>query len=257
MLIPPLRDPVRSDLDRAAVAAGCYFDYDAAYRVYEFMGRFLRHTVGEFAGQTFIPLEWQWQDVIGPLYGWKRKDGSRRYREAYISVAKKNGKSTLTAALALYALVADGEASAQVFSAAADRNQASIVYDEALKMVEESKGLSRILLPRPSRKEILYPQRHSSYRVLSSDAYRQEGLNIHTLIFDEFHAQPNSALYDALKYGGAARRQPLFIYITTAGYDRESVCWKKHLYAQDILSGISTDWESFAYIAEGRPGDMA
>jgi phage terminase large subunit-like protein len=151
--------------------------------------------------------------------------------------------------------MADGEPGAEVYSAAADRDQASIVYREAVSFVNASPHLKKRLWPVPSKKELTYPRGNSFYRVLSSEAHTKEGFNIHGLIFDEFHAQPSPELYDTLKYGGAARRQPLFIYITTAGYDRESVCYKKHLYARDVLAGAVYDPEFFAYIAEAQEED--
>lgn len=243
-----------SPQDEAAIAAGCYFDLKAATHVWNFFHRFIRHSVGSASGKPFIPLEWQWQNIIAPIFGWKRADGTRRYREAYIEVPKKQGKSTTCAAIALYLLTADGEPAAEVYSAAADREQASIVYNEAVRMVEASPHLVTRLQPVPSRKELRFPKTKSMYRVLSSEAHTKEGYNIHGLIFDEFHAQPDAELYDTLKYGGASRTQPLFVYITTAGYDRESVCWAKHCYAERVISGESDDWEFYGYIATIKPG---
>jgi phage terminase large subunit-like protein len=244
---PPI-DPIRSKADKLALDAGFYYDHAEAVRVWDFFAKFLRHSVGQFKGQPFQLLPWQWTDVIAPLFGWKRADGTRRFREAYIEIPKKNGKSTLCAGLGLYLLMADREPAAEVYCAAADRNQANIVFREALRMVEGSAGLKTKLWPVPSQKQLLYPGTSSFWQALSSEAHTKEGFNIHGLIFDEFHAQPNPDLYDTLKYGGAMRRQPLFIYITTAGYDRESVCWEKHCYAERVLSGEAHDPEFFAYI---------
>lgn len=255
---PRILDPIRTPADRRAVQQGFYFDYDAAYRVWTFFHRFLKHTKATAAvpaGSSFDLLPWQWQDVVAPLFGWKRPDGTRRYREAYIEIPKKNGKSTLSAGLGLYLLMADNEPGAEVYCAAADRNQASIVFREALHMVNASPALQTRLWPVPSQKILEYSKTDSFWQVLSAESNTKEGFNIHGLIFDEFHAQPSPDLYDVLKYGGAARVQPLFIYITTAGFDRTSVCWVKHCYADGILTDEIDDLGFFAYIANAGEED--
>src|SRR6516164_249772 len=122
---------LRTAADEAAVAAGCYFDQAAADRVRFFFEKFLRHSKGTFAGKPFELLSWQWQEVVGPLFGWRRADGTRRYRRFELWVPKKNGKSTLGAGLIPYLLVADGEPGAEVYGAARDRQQARIIFAEA------------------------------------------------------------------------------------------------------------------------------
>src|SRR5690606_15428206 len=135
-------DWTNSEADERAVAEGCYFDLKAAERVRDFFRRFLRHSKGQWANKPFDLLDWQWYGVVGPLFGWKRKDGTRRYRRGYIEVPKKNGKSTLFAGLSLYLLMCDGEPGAEIYSAAVDRDQASIVFNEAANMAERSPHLS-------------------------------------------------------------------------------------------------------------------
>jgi len=223
------------------VAAGCYFDENAALRVSRFFAKLLRHTDGAFAGRPFELLEWEWRDVIAPLFGWKRPDGTRRYRTTYIEIPKKNGKSTLLAGLALYLLIADGEPGAQIYIAAADRHQAGIIYRAAAAMAEDQPALSERLLITPSQKHIGFPETHSFLKALSADAYRQEGLNAHGILFDELHAQPDRRLWDTLRYAGRARRQPLLISITTAGYDKHSICYEQHDYALKVRDGIIED----------------
>ena len=202
-------------------------------------------------------MDWQRNDVLMPLFGWKRADGSRRFRIAYIEIPKKNGKSEMCSGLALYLLCGDGEPGAQIYIAAADRDQAGIVYRESAKMVQASPDLKKRLNIIQSRKTVTYEAAGSFIRVLSSEAYTAEGLNIHGLIFDELHAQPSRDLWDALRYGGAARRQPLLISITTAGYDRNSICWEQHAYAENVLKGVIEDDSFFAYIraADSEAGD--
>lgn len=224
-----------------AVAAGLdyYFSSERAEHVLEFFTDWLRHSKGRFAGKPFELLDWQ-AEMLGELFGWVRvTDDTRRYRVAYISTAKKSGKSTLLAGIGLYLLVMDGENGAEIYGAAADREQASVVFREAASMVRASPKLSAALEVIDSRRTIAFRREASFYRVLSADAFRAEGLNIHGLLFDELHAQRDRRLWDALRYGGAARAQPLLCSITTAGYDRNSICYEQYRYAKAVLA----DWK--------------
>lgn len=231
-----------------------YFDSAEAEFACDFFSRFLRHSKGRWAGQPFELLPWQREDIVEELFGWKRvRDGLRRFRVGYIEVPKKNGKSTLLAGLSLKLLAADGEPGAEVYSAASDRNQASIIYAEAASMVRQSPDLEKRLEVVDSRKTIAYLAKSSSYRVIAADAFRAEGLNIHGLLFDELHAQRDRRLWDALRYGGRSREQPLLLAITTAGYDRNSVCWEQHAYAERVLADWTVDPTFFAYIAAAPP----
>jgi phage terminase large subunit-like protein len=242
--------------DQAAVDEGCYFDYAAAERVRDFFSKFLKHSKGDFAGKPFELLEWQWNDVIQPLYGWRRRDGTRRFRKAFIYIPKKNGKSTLCAGLALYHLCGDNEYGGEVYSAAADKKQASIVFNEAKNMVKSSPALVKRLQIRATQKEILFPQLNdATYAVLAADAFRQEGYNTSALIFDELHAQKNRLLWDTLKYSGIARKQPMMIAITTAPDKQETLCFEEYKYAKDVLEGTIIDTEQFGYIREALVTD--
>lgn len=246
---------VRSAADERAVAAGCYFDEKAAEHVVTFFARFLRHSKGQWAGQSFALLDWQRDDVVKPLFGWKRKDGRRRYREAFIAIPKKNGKSTLCGGLSLYFLTADGEAGAEVYGAGSDREQAGIVYREAAAMAKAAPDLAARVTLVESRKRIVAPLTGSFYQVLSADAFRAEGINAHATIFDELHAQPDRRLYDALRYAGAARRQPFLIQITTAGNDRDSICGERWEYAAQVRDGKVEDSAFFPYLRAADPTD--
>jgi len=239
---------IRGPVDRLAVEQGCYYDAKAADRVVQFFHRFLRHSKGQWGGKPFKLLDWQEWELIRPLFGWKRADGTRRFRRAYVEIPKKNGKSTICSGLALYLLLADREQGAEVYSAAADKDQAGIVFNEAKNMVDASPSLVDRLVVVDSRKRINDPASKSWFRALSADAPTKEGLNIHGLIFDELHAQPNRVLWDALKYGGASRRQPLFISITTAGTNRNGICYEQHTYAERVLDGRVLDTEFFPLI---------
>lgn len=251
---------VRSPADERAVAEGCAFDGKAAARVKDFFARFLRHSKGEWAGKPFELLAWQWEDVIAPLFGWLRPDGSRRFRASYIEIPKKNGKSALASGIGLYLLAGDREAGAEVYSVAADRDQAGIVHGEAVRMVEASPPLLRHLVVNYSTKNITFPSAKSWYKALSSEAGTKEGLNAHGLIIDELHVWSGRGLWDALRYADRARRQPLRFAITTAGDDPHSICREQHDYARGVLCGKIDDTRLFAYIRAARQtseGDAA
>lgn len=219
-----------------------------------FFGRLLIHTKGEWAGQKFILEDWQREEIIEPLFGWKRiSDGTRRYRTAYIEVPRKNGKSTMAAGIGLYLLYADDEPGAEVYSAAADRDQANIVFDEAKRMTESAPPL--IKRAQVFKRSIIVPGTYSAYRVLSADAYTKHGLNAHGVVVDELHAQPTRDLVDVLVTSTGARRQPLTVFITTAGYDRESICWEYHEYARQVLEGIIDDPTFLAVIYAAEQDD--
>ncbi len=248
-------DWVRSEADEKALLEGYRPNPPAAEHVRQFCERYTRHSKGHWAGQPFTLLEWQWEDVVRPLFGWKRPDGTRRFRMGFLSVAKKNGKSALMSTLGLYGLVADNEPGAEVFSAAADRDQAAIVFGESANMVESSHELQARLEVVRSRKRIVYRRARSFYQALSADVPNKEGLNAHYILFDELHAQRTRDLFDTLRYAGAARRQPLFLMVTTAGYDRHSICYEQYDYAKKVLAGITEDLSFFVYIAEAADDD--
>jgi len=225
-----------------------WFDEDAAERAVSFFPRFLVHVKGEWAGRPFELDPWQRDQIIRPLFGWKRKDGTRRYRTVYVEVPRKNGKSSLSAGIALILLFADQEPGAEVFSCAADRDQAAIVFDLAKQMVLASPDLSAI--SEIYRRSIVVPRTGSAYHVLSADANTKHGKNASGVIFDELHVQPNRELWDVLNTSTASRRQPVTVAITTAGYDRQSICWEVHEYARRVNEGIIED-DSFLVVIHG------
>lgn len=228
-------------------------DGEAKYRrVVAFFENILRHSKGQNAGKPFKLLPWQ-HHVMRELFGRLNPDGTRKHRIGYIELPKKQGKSTTLAGIALYMTMFDSEPGAEVYGAACDREQAGIIYREAASMVRASPALSKHLEVIDSRKTIVHKASGSFYRVLSADAFRAEGLNIHALLFDELHAQRDRRLWDALRYGGAARRQPLLLSITTAGFDRKSICWEQHAYAERCMADPSVDPAFFGCIYAGPP----
>jgi phage terminase large subunit-like protein len=202
----------------------------------------LKHTTGKWFGRPFKLMPWQ-EQIIRDVFGIVDKEtGYRQFRTAYVEIGKKNGKSELAAAVALYLLFADGEAGAEVYSCAADINQASIVFNTAKSMVEQNGDLMELSKLVPSTKRIIFGHTNSFYRVLSSETKSNQGFNVSGLIFDELWAQQTRELFDTMtKYTGDARRQPLYFLITTAGRDRTSICYEMHTKAKQILDGSKID----------------
>lgn len=218
------------------------FDERKAQRVTRFIEA-LKHTKGEFHGKPFELLPWQ-EKVIRDVFGTVRDDDPtmRQYNTAYIEIPKKNGKSELGAALALNMLINDDEWKAEVYSCASDRQQAAIVFDVAVDMVRQSPALMKRIKIIPSTKRMVYQPTGSIYQVLSSEVATKHGLNVSACIFDELHTQPTRALYDVMTQGsGDARKQPLWFFLTTAGTDRNSICWEVHQKAVDIIEGRKVD----------------
>ncbi|OIJ17364.1 terminase [Anaerobacillus alkalilacustris] len=201
----------------------------------------LKHTKGQWRGVPFDLLPWQDQ-IVRDIFGTVKDNGYRQYNTAYVEIPKKNGKSELAAALALLMTCGDGEWGAEVYGCASDRQQASIVFDVAVEMVEQSPALKKRFKPVMSMKRLVYKPTNSFYQVLSAEAYTKHGLNVHAVVFDELHAQPNRDLFDVMTKGsGDARLQPLFFLITTAGTDRNSICYEVHQKAVDLLDGRKID----------------
>lgn len=243
-------DWIRSKADERAVERGCHFDERSAEKARLFFSRFLRHSKGKFAGKPFELQEWQWRDVIAPCFGWKRPDGTRRYRRLSVWVPKKNGKSTLASGLILYGLVADGEQGAEVYGAAADRNQAAIIFGEVAAMVSQSPSLAGRLKINQSLKRVVCPATNSFYQVLSKDSRRSgHGINAHVCVIDELHVVDRD-LHDTLRYAGAARSQPLLVEISTAGNDKTSLGYERYQYAKRLIRGEIEDDETLAVVYE-------
>lgn len=233
-----------------AVKAGqeFYFDEDAATRPERFFTTFLSHTNGVFAGKPFEPLEWQ-KEMFREMFGWLRvEDDARRYRTAYISTAKKNGKTSTLAGLALYLTIAE-EYGNQTFFVASDVNQAGIAFREAMNMVKQNKELSRICKINKSTKNIACTMNSSFARVLPGDGRRVEGVN-GSILFDELHSQVDRRLYDSVRWAGSAKKSPWFIATTTAGYDRESICYEMYQYALQVQKDWTYDPSFYSYICE-------
>lgn len=221
-----------------------YFDQEAADRAASFFPTYLRHHIGEFAGQAFRLMPYQELLLTRPIFGWKRaSDGQRRFRKVFAFLPKGAGKSPWGAGTGLYLAFCDHEPGAEVYAVAGDKKQARTVHDNARIMVEimtktepEFEGMFEVL-----RDEIRCPETNSTYQVISADASTKHGFRPHGVIFDEFHAQPNRDLYEALKKSMVKRRQPMMVIITHAGDDDEGICYEEYEYAKRVLSGSVAD----------------
>lgn len=213
------------------------YDKEEASRAVDFFSEYLTHVKG--MDGAFDLQDWQKQ-IVSTLFGWKdRITGFRRYRYCYCEVPRKNGKTTLAAGIMLYMLLVDKERGPEVYSAATTRDQAGIVYEISSKMVNADPRLKARCKPIDSRKRIIAGTGY--YQACSSEAGPIHGTNPHCVIFDELHEQPNRDLWEAFQTGFGARNQPLFFSITTAGYDRSSICWEQHQYAKAVLANPELD----------------
>lgn len=240
----------RRDLETGA-ARGLRFDEQAARQAIVFF-RLLKHSKGEWAGRPLHLEPWQ-QFVIWSLFGWKRADGTRRFRTSYLEVARKNGKTTMAAGLGLFLMLADGEAGAEVYSAATKRDQARLSHGEATRMAKSSPAVRREVTI--FRDNIHIMDTASKFEPLSADTNTLDGLNVHGAIVDEIHAHKTREVWDILETATGARRQPLMFAITTAGYDRKTLCWQQHEYTEKVSAGIVEDDSWFGVIYALDDGD--
>lgn len=219
---PPIRSDVESDGDLVA----------------DFAESFCRITKGWRRGQL-VKLEPFQLQILWELFELDPDTGRRRYRKALVGLPRKNAKSFLGSALALYLLTADGEPGAEVYSCAGDKEQAKIVFGQAKEMAEMDPDLNR----RTHRYRDAIEDRPSGsvYKAVSAEAYTKEGLNPHGVIFDELHVQPNRELWDVMTLGSGTREQPLVVALTTAGFDKATICYELYDYGRKIKSGELQD----------------
>ena len=222
------------------MAKTSHYDKDKADDAVFFL-QCLCHTKGKWAGKPFMLLPWQ-EQIVRDLFGIVKKNGYRQFNTAYVEIPKKNGKSELAAGLALLLTCGDFEERAEVYSCAADRQQAAIVFEVASDMVRMCPALNRRVKINASTKRLVYLPTNSIYQVLSADAYSKHGFNVHGVLFDELHTQRDRRLFDVMTKGsGDARTQPLYFLITTAGTDTKSICYETHQKALDIMAGRKKD----------------
>jgi len=224
-----------------------YYDDAVADRAVA-VAEMLRQFEGEWFNQPLELSDWEEWDIIRPIFGWLRKDNNlRRYRTAYVEVARGNGKSTIAALVAVILTAADREPSAQVYSAATKEEQARIVWDYARKMVELSPELREEF--RVHRNALVNDTLWSSYKPIGRDSKTQDGFSVHGGVVDEYHAHKDSGMFDVLSSGRRSRRQPLLFIITTAGFGLETPCKKESDFAKRLLEGSLQNDQYFAFIA--------
>lgn len=256
---PHVRNSCRRHFDDLAHGAerGLYFDDAAALRVFRFFEEKLKLSEGQFDNAPFV-LQPMQEFILGSLFGWKRTDGTRRFRRAYIEAGKGCGKSPLVGGIGLYGLTADGEAGAQIYAAAATKEQASILFRDAVKMVRQSPDLAkRLKLSGGFEREynIAHHKSLSYFRPMSREAGKTgSGLRPHFALCDEVHEHPGPEIMRMLEAGFKFRRQPLLVMITNSGSDRLSVCWKEHEMACAVAAGTQTPDEIYEYVGETWDG---
>lgn len=246
--ILPGYDPYRD-------TGGAYFVEEAALHAIGFFHEVLTHVKGPLGGQPLRLEPWQIA-VIGNLFGWLRPDGTRRYREGFVYIPRGNGKTTLSAGIPLYVLFCEEERGKEIYAAAADREQAGILFNIARDMVLAERELwSRC---RVLQKSLVREDEGSFFRAISSDANTKHGANASCVVIDELHAQRDRELVDVLETSTGKRRQPIFLTITTADFDRpveESICNEKHKYASDVRDGLISDPAFLPAIYEAETED--
>ena len=241
---------------RPEYVAGYVYEQERADRVVRFVQQFVTMTSGrKFAGKPMKLMPWQIHDIIEPIYGWVDDQGFRRYRRAAIFVSKKNGKSSLMAALVLYHLLADGEPGAAVFGAAVDRIQAGVIYRSVAASVRANPELSRALEVIDSRSTIVHRPTASRYTCLAADSWRAEGIDASAVVIDELHAHRKPDLVQALTYAGAARSQPLVVSISTAGEQRNGIGYQWYQDARLVEADPAANPTFFGKIYEANEND--
>jgi phage terminase large subunit-like protein len=224
----------------ATAGEGDYFDEGQAELALSFFAECLQFIEGDKAGEPFQLEPWQ-AAIVAALWGWRREDGSRRYRECLLYVPRKSGKTPLAAGLLLLSAFCDAEPGAQLYAAAASKEQSALLFRHAAGMVNREPALASRAKVYKSFKTIEFPDTNSIFRALASDADNLHGLNASFVVVDELHAHPNSDLVDVLVTATASRSSPLILYITTADYNRPSICNSKHAYATAVRDGTHSD----------------
>jgi len=213
----------------------------------------LTHTKGPFAGELFNLRPWQISKIIRPLFKINRATGKRQYRMALLMMPRKNGKTELIAALAIDGLLFDGEIGAEVYSAAADKDQASLAFNVAAQMIRNDEQLSARCDILDSQKRIVDHKTGSFYRAISAEAYSKHGFNASRVLYDELHAAPSRELWDVLTSSTGARAQPLTVAISTAGYDRHSILYELYAHAKKVTENPALDPAFLPVIFEAPP----
>jgi phage terminase large subunit-like protein len=255
---PHVRDACQRHMDDMlhGAARGLTFDRTAAERAIDFFSVVLRLNGGEFEGQPFLLLDWQ-KFIVGSLFGWKGPDGWRRFRVAYVETAKGSGKSPLAAGIGMYGLVADGEARAEIYAAATKKDQAMVLFRDAVAMFNQSPALKARLKSSGTGENVYnlaYLEKGSFFRAISADD-GQNGPRPHMSLVDEIHEHRNNTVIEMQRAGTKSRRQALIFMITNSGANKTGPCWQYHEYAGKVSSGMLKDDAFFGYVCALDEGD--
>lgn len=253
---PHVRNAARRHIDdrEKGHERGLYWDAAAARRVIEYFPDVLRLNGGQFEGRKFH-LHPSQQFKVGSIFGWKRteSDGAilRRFRRAYIEEGKGNGKSPLAAGIGHYCMTADGEAAAEIYAAAAAKDQAFVLFRDAVAMYEQSPALKAILTPSGGNPvwNLAYLKKRSFFRPISREG-AHSGPRPYVALCDEIHEHPDGRVIEMLERGFKFRREPLLFMITNSGSDRTTICWDEHQHAVRVAAGTATPDEEFTYVGE-------
>lgn len=252
---PHVRNACRRHLKDLQVGheRGLYFDHAAAERVFDYFETILKLSEGQFEGRSF-ELHPSQAFILGSLFGWKKADGNRRFRRAYIEMGKGNGKSPMAGGIGLYGMTSDGEAGAQIYAAAAKKEQAGILFADAVKMVKASRALlKRLEFSGGEGREynIAHHKSGSFFRPVSRDTGRTgSGPRPYFVLADEVHELPDRRAIEMLERGFKFRRQPLLFMITNSGSDRNSVAWEEHEHAVKVAAGHTEAVNDPTFIGE-------
>lgn len=255
---PHVRDACARHLSdlKAAKELGLVWDVDSVQRSIGFFSDVLKFSGGGFEGLPFTLLNWQ-QFIVGSIFGWKTEDGFRRFRTVYVETAKGSGKSPLAAGVGLYGMMADGEPGAEIYAAATKKDQAMILFRDAVSMVNNSPDL-RSRITQSGRGlavwSLAWVEKRSFFRPISSDD-GQSGPRPHMSLLDEIHEHKDAYVVEMLKAGQKSRRQPMMFGITNSGTDKRTVCWDYHDYGAKVSAGQIRDESFFAYICAMDAGD--
>lgn len=232
-----------------------YFDEEVANRAYRFFEKILKLNGGQFEGKPFV-LHPSQAFIVGSLFGWKRLDGTRRFRRAYMEISKGNGKSPLAAGLGLYGMIGDQESRAEIYAAASKRDQAMVLFRDARAMVQMSPELARIcrVSGGDHTPNIAFIKAASFFRPISSDK-GQSGPRPHMAICDEVHEHHDRETMEMLERGFKFREQPMLIMITNSGFDKTSVCYEEHCHAVKVAQGDIEDDTTFSFVCGLDEGD--
>jgi phage terminase large subunit-like protein len=232
-----------------------YFDEEAAEEPVRFIESFITHTKGKMAGKPYLMQQWE-KDLVRNLFGWKRvEDGLRKYREVFIMLARKNSKTTLSAAILIYMLIVNSkrDKGSEIYLGAGSREQARIAFTIIKAMIEQNKSLNNIV--NVFQNSIEFSKTNSFLKAVSSDSGNLHGANLSACLIDEYHVFKSSDLYDTFKTSMAIREEPLLITITTAGSDRNSPCFSLYDYSKKIIDGVVENETFLPWIYEGIDSD--